>query len=74
MDMRDHEPVLEDELFEGNQAFADTFADVLAPFFGVNHPLFKGSKLFINFEFLLAFIYLYVQNFATPPEHLPLAN
>jgi len=24
--------------------------------FGVNMPLFSGSKLFINFEFLLAFI------------------
>lgn len=53
MDMRDHESVLEGELLEGNQEFADVFA----PFFGVNHPLFKGSKLFINFEFLLAFIY-----------------
>ena len=34
-------------------AFVDTFA---AAFFGVNQPLFSGSKLFINFEFLLAFI------------------
>ena len=58
------EPVLEEfvELLEENHEFADTFDELLDPFFGVNHPLFNGSKLFINFEFLLAFIYLYIQN------------
>lgn len=57
--MSGHELVLEEfaELVEGNQEFAEALADVFDPFFGVNHPLFSGSKLFINFELLLAFIY-----------------
>jgi len=50
MDMRDHDvPVF---VLKG---FHELFTLVLEEF-GVKNPLFNGSKLFINFEFLLAFI------------------